>query len=182
LHGYGFIGGETVEVEKIENIEDHSASAFLRPRTSPGPDEYKAWFLKDVTIADGEVLAPNTPFCKKWLLRNEGTQAWLNLILRAVDMKQNTTGCVWAVGMVPPTEPGQDCTVSVDLRSPAYSGNFRVYWRLETKDGFQFGPTIWVDITVTDGSNDAEEVSNLSRADLEKEVLRLRGLLKETPK
>lgn len=41
-----------------------------------GRPKLESRFIQDVTILDGTLIAPNTPFTKIWRIRNNGTLVW----------------------------------------------------------------------------------------------------------
>lgn len=53
----------------------------------PGRPKLESRFIQDVTILDGTLIAPNTPFTKIWRMRNNGTLVW-----------QRGTQLVWVGG------------------------------------------------------------------------------------
>jgi len=63
------------------------------------------------------------------------------------------------IGVVPKTVPGVSSDITVHLAAPSEVGKYRVYWRLETPSGEQFGPTIWVEIIVKVPSKKLEDMS-----------------------
>lgn len=42
----------------------------------PSRPKLESRFIQDVTILDGTLIVPNTPFSKIWRMRNNGTLAW----------------------------------------------------------------------------------------------------------
>jgi hypothetical protein len=113
----------------------------------------KATFVKDVTFPDNSVIAAGTDFTKTWRLKNEGQTTWSSdyeIIFssgNAMDGKAaNKIG--FAV------KPGETIDLSVDLKSPTTSGEYKGEWMLRTPGGKVFGvgdmadKTFWVIINV----------------------------------
>ena len=133
------------------------------PTAIPGantaiPISYCDWaaYVKDVTIPDGTILAPGTPFKKTWRLQNIGTCAWTtsyDLVFSSGD----SMGNIVAVDLPTAVYPDQIVDLSVDLRAPASEGTHRGYWGLRNAAGVIFGiggtskDAFYVDIKVVGG-------------------------------
>ncbi len=113
----------------------------------------KATFIKDVTFPDNSVIAAGTDFTKTWRLKNDGQTTWTadyELIFsngNAMDGKAASK-----IGFV--VKPGETIDLSVDLKSPLNSGEYKGEWMLRTPAGKIFGvgdkadKTFWVIINV----------------------------------
>ncbi len=113
----------------------------------------KATFVKDVTYPDNTVIASGTNFTKTWRLKNEGQTTWsadYELIFssgNAMDGKAASK-----IGFV--VKPGETIDLSVDLKSPTTSGEYKGEWMLRTPGGKVFGvgekadKSFWVIINV----------------------------------
>lgn len=49
-----------------------------RPGVKRGHPKLDSRFVSDVTIMDGTVMAPSTPFTKIWRMRNNGSFIWVS--------------------------------------------------------------------------------------------------------
>ncbi len=98
---------------------------------SPTPACDVALFVKDVTIPDGTVIAPNTTFKKTWRLRNIGTCTWSGYSL-VFDKGEAMNPSIDPIGTV---APGQEVDVSVTFTTPATNNTYRSYWRLRNSAG-----------------------------------------------
>ena len=101
----------------------------------------RATFIKDVTIPDGAVLPPNTPFTKIWRIRNDGACYWdYNYSLVFVNGTPMTNIRVVPVPAV--VYPGQTIDLAVDMVSPSGPGTYQSNWMMRTPRGqiFGFGP------------------------------------------
>ena len=114
----------------------------------------------DVTIPDGTVIAPGSSFTKTWRLYNAGTCPWNSSYQLVFDhgdpmgvaagyAQSLTTGIVL---------PGASVDVSVALKAPVVTGDYKGYWRLREPGGKYFGignsgGDFWVAITVNAGGN-----------------------------
>lgn len=113
----------------------------------------KATFVKDVTYPDNTVIASGTNFTKTWRLKNEGQTTWTadyEIIFssgNAMDGKAANK-----IGFV--VKPGETIDLSVDLKSPTTSGEYKGEWMLRTPGGKVFGvgekadKSFWVIINV----------------------------------
>ena len=104
------------------------------PTASPTPTcTTSAAFVADVTVPDGSVLAPNTPFVKTWRIRNAGTCDWgPGLTLTFVGGAQLGSPAVVAF---PPTNAGATRDISLNLKAPTAAGTYEGKWHLRGPDG-----------------------------------------------
>ncbi|XP_074590621.1 protein NBR1 homolog [Curcuma longa] len=142
-----------------EMIKD-SYRAHSRQRSSPhlphphgfrGPREkLGCLFIKDVTVPDGTLIPPSTPFTKIWRVRNNGVIRWpYGTRLVWVDGYQFASRNSFLLEISVdglPTE--EEVDIAVDLVSPATPGRYISHWRLETPSGHKFGQEVWVFIKV----------------------------------
>lgn len=134
--------------------ETTTAEPSSTPTRAPTADLCnRAAFVEDVTIPDGTEIVAGSKFTKTWRLRNDGTCAWTSDYevvfssgeqMDGPDSKQLTSGSVG---------PGDTVKISVDLKAPSETGNYRGYWLLSNASGVPFGifpgnSPFWVDIEV----------------------------------
>ncbi|KAK0060293.1 protein ILRUN [Biomphalaria pfeifferi] len=106
-------------------------------------------FVADVTVGDGEAVAPNTIFFKTWRIKNSGIDRWppgchlrfcngdnLSMIERR---------------MVDALGPGQTVDIDVEMKSPSRVGMYQSQWKMCTATGMYFGDVIHVETNVTEG-------------------------------
>jgi hypothetical protein len=128
------------------------ATAIAIPTKTPVSYCYWVEFIKDVTVPDGTVLAPNEGFVKTWRLRNKGTCGW------TTDTKLVFTSGAQMSGpsveaLTSYVAPGQTVDVSVVLTAPGTTGRYVGYWMLRSPEGTLFGygakadTAFYVDIT-----------------------------------
>jgi hypothetical protein len=120
--------------------------------SSPTPVCDQAQFVRDVSIPDGSIFAPNAAFTKTWRLRNAGTCTWsgYSLVFDSGDSMSGTSSSpIGTVG------PGQETDVSVNLTAPATAGSYRGHWRIRNSSGVLIpvlggtqGKSFFVDIKV----------------------------------
>jgi hypothetical protein len=97
-----------------------------------------AFFIKDITIPDGMVLAPGETFTKIWRLKNRGTCTWTPdyMLVFSSGSQMNGKTVVTFPGNV---APGQTVDVSILLTAPSASGSYSGYWMLRNSSGALFG-------------------------------------------
>lgn len=117
-----------------------------RVRRHPCRFMLSASFVSDVSIDDGTVLSPNTPFVKVWRLRNDGERAWPEgtMLTHVFGPRLSDVQSV----SVPALPAGEEVDVAVNMVSPADAGHYVSNWRLTGPRGYKFGHRVWADITV----------------------------------
>ncbi|ELR24861.1 PB1 domain containing protein [Acanthamoeba castellanii str. Neff] len=117
-----------------------------RVRRHPCRFMLSASFVSDVSIDDGTVLSPNTPFVKVWRLRNDGERAWPEgtTLTHVFGPRLSDVQSV----SVPALPAGEEVDVAVNMVSPADAGHYVSNWRLTGPRGYKFGHRVWADITV----------------------------------
>jgi len=117
-------------------------------------DKLESRFILDVTVTDGTLMPPSSPFTKIWRMHNNGSIIW-----------PLGTQLIWVGGdqfalqtSVPLEIPlngfpvDQEMDVAVDFVAPARPGRYISYWRLASPSGQKFGQRVWVHIQVEDPS------------------------------
>ncbi|CAM0945438.1 unnamed protein product [Alopecurus aequalis] len=117
-------------------------------------EKLESRFILDVTVLDGTVMPPSSPFTKIWRMHNNGSIIW-----------PLGTQLIWVGGdqfalqtSVPLEIPlngfpvDQEMDVAVDFVAPARPGRYISYWRLASPSGQKFGQRVWVHIQVEDPS------------------------------
>jgi hypothetical protein len=136
---------EEETTEPTEEPTEEPSSEQPLPTITPTSCSHDARFVSDVTVPDGQLFAPNTPFTKTWELESTGCVAWPNgtrLVFDSGDQMGGPSG-VDVISAV----PGQKVHVGVDLTAPGSPGVYQAYWQLEA-GGVRFGQRIFVKIEV----------------------------------
>lgn len=116
-----------------------------------------AQYVRDVSIDDGTVFAPNATFTKIWRLKNVGTCTWsgYQLVFDTGDSMGGTSPT--PIGTV---SPGQEVDLSVNMTAPSANGSYRGYWRIRNASGVLIpvlggtqGKSFFVDIRVAVSSS-----------------------------
>lgn len=106
-----------------------------------------ARFVADVTIPDGQQMAPGTTFTKTWRVQNSGTCAW-NANYRLTFVSGDGMGGV-TTPINQTVNPGSTADISVTLTAPSTPKTYIGYWRLTTDTGQAFGTSLYVQIVVS---------------------------------
>ena len=130
------------------------------PTNTPVPSACdKATFVTDVTILDGTIFAPNTPFTKTLRLKNSGTCTW-TISYKLVFQSGDQMGAPASINLPVNVPPDQTIDISVPLTAPATAGKYRGYWMLSNASGALFGigdnanTPFWVEINVSGATTD----------------------------
>ena len=111
-----------------------------------------AWFVGDVTIPDGTVMASNQTFTKTWRLNNIGTCTWNSAYQLVFDHDNAMSGPASQPLTTGTVAPGGTLDVSVNLKAPLAVGSYKGFWRLRDPNGVLFGvgsgEPFWVAIVV----------------------------------
>jgi hypothetical protein len=114
----------------------------------------RAQFIADVTVPDGTVFNPNTPFIKTWRIKNIGTCTWTTSYSLIFDTGDQMGGPNSAA-LPNSVAPGQTVDLTINLTSPGSAGHYRGYWKFKDNNGIPFGigtagtKSWWVDIIVS---------------------------------
>lgn len=133
-----------------------------------------ARFSRDVSTADGTVVAADTPFVKTWRLRNEGPEWPAGCVLLLLGKHSDKLGGPEQVPLPVPGPVATDAEVdiTVNLISPKKPGRYVAYYKMCTPDGRKFGQRVWVSINVP-----ADSSSSSSSSSSDEEADRLEGLV-----
>ncbi len=99
---------------------------------------YRAYFVKDVTIADYTVINPGATFIKTWRLQNTGSCDW-SADTSLVFFSGTQMGGPSAQSLGQIVAVGDTIDLSVTLVAPTDAGTYTGYWMLRTSAGGRFG-------------------------------------------
>ncbi|GEM_PF-1406046 len=105
-------------------------------------------YVADVTVPDGAVMHPGTPFVKTWRVRNTGTSTWGEGYELAF-FGDERMGGPQAVPL-PPLAPGETGEVSVQLTAPQSPALYRSTWKGRDPQGRFFEYDLFALIDVSD--------------------------------
>lgn len=111
-------------------------------------------FVCDITIGEGESVAPNTKFIKTWRIKNIGVKRWpFGSQLRFVNsnIQQRPSISYEQRIQVKALEIQEETDVSIELVSPEQCGIYQSQYRLFTPNGTPFGDPIWLILKVEQG-------------------------------
>jgi hypothetical protein len=101
---------------------------------SAAPEHYKYVSQNHV---DGYQVRPNTPIIISWTVQNAGTAGWSADY--SLDYFAGVKGQTTSVKLGKVVAPNTSVTVSVNLTTPAYEGNYNTWWKLTNLQGQHFG-------------------------------------------
>ncbi|KAL5215167.1 hypothetical protein ABZP36_004319 [Zizania latifolia] len=107
-------------------------------------------FIKDVSVPDGTLMAPSTPFTKIWRMHNNGSTMW-PFGTQLIWVGGDQFACYNSVKLgisVDGFPIDQEINIGVDFVAPAKPGCYVSYWRLASPAGEMFGQRVWVLIQV----------------------------------
>ena len=103
-------------------------------------------FAADVTITDGHQVSPGEHFRKIWRVYNNGTCTWTPAYSFVYVSGDRMSG--YDINIPTNVMPGQTIDLAVDLIAPNDPGTYKGYWQMRSRDGLNFGETIWVKVRV----------------------------------
>ncbi len=109
--------------------------------------------VTSITVADGTVFQPGTPFTKTWRLMNIGSCTWTPGYALVFTSGDQLNGPAFA-SLNSYVLPGQTVDISVDLLAADTPGSYTGYWQLRSDSGVLFGTgsdarsPFWVKIKV----------------------------------
>jgi hypothetical protein len=111
-----------------------------------------AVFEGDITIPDGETLAPGTDVQKIWAIRNTGTCTWddgyaLVKIAGSAEIGNESFKFVKSSDFV---AGGQGINIGIWLDVPCAPGKYEGHYRMRNDQGYYFGTVLSVYLTVAD--------------------------------
>lgn len=126
--------------------DDAAAATPAAAGAAPPGCVLAATFLQDVTVPDGTVINPGTPFTKTWRMKNTSSCDWGEgfTIAFVGDTPMHPTGSA----PVPPTPSNAFVDISVTLIAPTQSGVYTSTWRLKDPNNQFFGNRVFVVIRV----------------------------------
>ncbi|GAB2249074.1 hypothetical protein Droror1_Dr00012433 [Drosera rotundifolia] len=120
-------------------------------------------FVMDVSVRDGTIMAPETPFIKIWQVRNNGNDPWPTGT-RLVWINGPKLSDAYSVDLKLPSEGlavNGELLVAVNCTAPKSPGQYRSNWRMKSPDGQLFGVVVWVEIEVDSSLMDLEQDNGL---------------------
>lgn len=125
---------------------------------TPGPVSScdRVTFVSDLDVPDGKVFGPGVSFTKTWRVKNTGTCTWTTSYKLVFVSGEQMGAAATEFNLKSTIAPNTTVDISVALKSPTASGNYRGYWQFKNAQGASFGlgssnQPFWVEINVNGG-------------------------------
>ncbi|MCC6803432.1 MAG: peptidoglycan DD-metalloendopeptidase family protein, partial [Anaerolineae bacterium] len=125
---------------------DYPLYTEINVKSSAASGISEAHYVEDVTIPHDTDMKPGQSFRKVWRIRNTGTVEWGEGYEFAF-ISDNQMSGPDAIPL-PPTKPGEEASISVDLVAPMEPGKAVGTWQPRDSDGNVFDFPMRVEITV----------------------------------
>lgn len=102
-------------------------------------------YIADVTIPDDMEIQPGQEFVKTWRVQNTGDTTWDDYAL--VFIGGNAMGSSTKIP-IPTAAPGAQIDISINQIAPRQAGTWFGDWKLENRQGRQFGEVLYLRIIV----------------------------------
>ena len=140
------------------------AGTPLPPTATPLPCNLVS-FVKDITVADGAIMAPGEGFKKTWQLSNVGSCTWTtDYDLVFVEGTAMTT--ITSFDLPYSVAPGESIEMTVPMIAPTTAGEYIGHWMLRSNKGVLFGlgkdalSGFWVKINVVATTGEVYSFTN----------------------
>lgn len=110
--------------------------------------ENDARFVEDLTIPDGEHVAPGEEIDKRWSVQNTGSCDW-GPGYRLVRISGDAFAGPDEIALYP-ARAGTDAIWQVLLEAPEFLGEYSSRWQAQAPDGSRFGDDVFVVVVVTE--------------------------------
>eukprot|EP01095_Lingulamoeba_sp_RSL-Kostka_P014697 TRINITY_DN6523_c0_g1_i2.p1 TRINITY_DN6523_c0_g1~~TRINITY_DN6523_c0_g1_i2.p1 ORF type:complete len:396 (+),score=111.45 TRINITY_DN6523_c0_g1_i2:57-1244(+) len=152
------------EEENVEgNIEDNNNNNNDNEQEMPeqqqesSKNDYRASFLKNITLDDSSVVKPNTDIFKTWRIKNTGEVPWpKNTALIFTGGDQMSLQSEYPLGNEVPRNGIVE--LKLPISTPSLPGNYKSYYRF--KSGNDLFGNFWINITVAEEEKNEENAVN----------------------
>ena len=114
-----------------------------------------ASFGGDITVPDGTDFAPGETFRKTWRINNIGSCVWTTAY-SIVYISGDQMDASDSLNLGKDVNPGESIDISIPMRAPEQSGNYKGYWKLSNPQGqvfgFENGAAFYVEIEVLEAA------------------------------
>jgi hypothetical protein len=116
-------------------------TAFVAPTPAPQACTFKAKYIGDVTVPDGQVMLTGTQFIKTWRVQNTGTCSWGpgSGLQNLAFVGGNPLGAPNLVPIPIAVPAGATADLSISMTAPAQPGSYKSNWKLRADDGTLIG-------------------------------------------
>lgn len=149
----------------IPTVQTSTSPVEITPTKGTALPCDQVTFVRDISIPDGTLVFPGTPFTKTWELKNSGTCPWNSNYLLVFANEGDLMNATISQPLVTSgaVQPGELMKVSVTFTAPAKTGDVKSYWRLRNPAGVDFGPAgkaFWAAIKVSDNFQPQDNLCN----------------------
>ncbi|KAG2120598.1 uncharacterized protein F5147DRAFT_662586 [Suillus discolor] len=148
-------------------IDEQATTTPSLEQQQAGITPFSCAFVSDTTVPSGQIFPPGAEFVKSWRMLNDGDKAWpettqIHFVAGESFSPGADSSLIVKVGRV---DPGEALDVwTGDLKAPDAPGRYVSYWKLTDGTGEMFGPSVWIDVTVTEPRQSADEADDDSLA------------------
>lgn len=125
----------------IENPPVETPAPTLAPQCTNG-----LYYIEDLTIPDGSVVAPGTILDKRWQVQNTGTCNW-DERYRLKEIAGPELGAVSEQRLYP-ARSGNEITIRIQFTAPAEAGEYRSAWQAYDPEDRPFGDPFFIQVVV----------------------------------
>jgi len=143
--------------------EAPTASASTPSEASAQQPE--AQFVRDVSYPDRSAVGVGKTLVKTWLVKNSGVTNWPVGTKLVFTRGDRNLAVEPEFPVTQPVAPGASVEVSVVLRTPMEGGRYSVVFQLADSACKFFGPRLWADLVVENGSAEGEPLRGAAAAD-----------------
>jgi hypothetical protein len=145
---------DTPTVGFIQELEGDSTGESSSPSPTPSCIN-NLWFLADVTIPDGTVVAPGQRLDKRWKVQNNGTCNW---------GEDYQVKLIAGPGMGVPVQQalipalsGTEVVIRMVFIAPQETGSYRSAWQAYDSMDVPFGDPFFIDVVVEAAEGESTE-------------------------
>ncbi|KAJ4761977.1 hypothetical protein LUZ62_072352 [Rhynchospora pubera] len=156
---YTKIDRPRMTIDINEPLKFHMPPPHFQMRGPKARSKLESRFIQDVTVPDGTIMPPSTPFTKVWRMRNNGSSHWpfgTQLVWVGGDQVSRRVSFQLEIP-VTGLQFDEEIDIAVDFCAPTRAGRYVSYWRLASPSGQKFGQRVWVLFQVEQTDNSKKD-------------------------
>jgi hypothetical protein len=130
----------------IEEVAPEEGGDGLPEAATAAPCQDTLVFIKDITIPDGTVVAPESTLDKRWEVKNSGNCNWDGSyrvrLIAGPELGSQKEQALY------PARSGTQAVIRILFKAPAEAGTYRSAWQAFNSQGEPFGDPFFVEIIV----------------------------------